>query len=365
MSRDRIWNYDPSRTGVRRNEVTNIITHVVYVLDGSTSMQKYTRAVVKVIDEQVKYLAQRSQELGHETRVSVYVFADAPQCVIYDKDVLRLPSIADVYSPNGWTALADATLMAIDDLKQTSALHGDHSYLIFVSTDGQENASEAASLKRLPQVLGELPEEWTLGCLVPDSMGVAEAKRFGFPAGNIEKWDATSERGVAEMGERVQAATETYMTSRASGLRGTRTLFSMQDVTQKTIIQAGMKPLDASEYVLVPVARTPDADLRTGEDPLRPEIRPFVERAGFTYRVGRAFYQLGKRETIQGNKRIAIVSKKDSKVYVDGAARDLLGLGGDTKRVGPDFHPEYDLYVQSTSVNRKLQVGTKLLVMTK
>jgi hypothetical protein len=361
--RNQVYGYDRKRTGVRGNNVTNIITHVVYVIDGSSSMQDYTSAVVRVIDGQVKYLARRSQELGHETRVSVYVFADGAQCVIYDKDVLRLPSIADFYRPHGWTALADATLMAVEDLKQTATLHGDHSFLFFVVTDGQENASENGSVRMLPQVLGDLPEEWTLGCLVPDAMGVAEAKRFGFPVGNIEKWDTTSERGVEEMGERVQAATENYMTSRASGVRGTRTLFGMKDVNATTIAQAGMKPLSASDYVLVPVARTPDDDLRSGEDPLRPEIRPFVERAGMKYTVGCAFYQLGKRETVQGNKRIAIVEKKTGQVYVDGDARNLIGLGGDTKRVGPDFHPEYELFVQSTSVNRKLQVGTKLLVL--
>jgi hypothetical protein len=67
----------------------NYINHVALVLDASSSMSHLSRKVVDVADQQIAYLARRSRELDQETRVTVYVFADKVECVIYDKDVLR------------------------------------------------------------------------------------------------------------------------------------------------------------------------------------------------------------------------------------------------------------------------------------
>ena len=118
-----------------------LINHVALVLDASTSMSHLRNKVVQVADEQIAYLARRSKELDQETRVTVYVFADEAECVIYDKDVLRLPSISQYYQPGGMTALLSATLKSQRELAQTAQLYGDHSFLTFVLTDGQENAS--------------------------------------------------------------------------------------------------------------------------------------------------------------------------------------------------------------------------------
>lgn len=79
-------------------------------------MSHLTRELVKVADAQIAYLAQRSKELDQETRITVYTFNNTVQCVVYDKDVLRLPSIAEFYQPRGMTALIDATLKSQDDL---------------------------------------------------------------------------------------------------------------------------------------------------------------------------------------------------------------------------------------------------------
>jgi hypothetical protein len=39
----------------------------------------------------------------------------------------------------------------------------------------------------------------------------------------------------------------------------------------------------------------------------------------------------------------------------------MVGLPNYKVRVRPDFNPDYKVFVQSTSVNRKLVPGTKLL----
>lgn len=107
----------------------NYINHVALVLDASSSMSHLSRKVVEVADQQIAYLARRSQELDQETRVTVYVFADKVECVIYDKDVLRMPSLKQMYRAGGMTALLAATLKSQRELAQTAQLYGDHSFL--------------------------------------------------------------------------------------------------------------------------------------------------------------------------------------------------------------------------------------------
>lgn len=332
----------------------NIINHIGLVLDASSSMYNKAASLIKVADNQIAYLAQRSKELDQETRISVWTFADSHniECVVWDMDVLRLPSIAKFYHPLGNTALIDATLKSINDLSETPERYGNHSFLIYVITDGEENRSTNDS-SVLQKRIATLPNHWTLAALVPNANGKYEAKRFGFPAGNIEVWDATSSAGVTEVGEVLRTSTDAYMTARASGTRSTRNLFSTNAdaVNATTIAQAGLTPLRRSAYKLIPV-------------PQDTPIREFTEGCGLKYILGRGYYELSKTETIQPQKEIAIVERGPrGNVYVGHDARQMIGLPDMEVRVKPDYNPDYLVYVQSTSVNRKLKAGTKYLYL--
>lgn len=336
------------------NTSANIINHIGLLLDASTSMARHAQNLIKVADSQIEHLARRSKELDQETRISVWIFADPRrfQCVVWDKDVLRLPSIAPYYSTNGNTALIDATLQAVSDLAETPERYGDHSFLLYAMTDGEENASSARP-HALSARLSGLPGNWTLAALVPNANGVHEAKRFGFPAGNIEVWDTTSTLGAEEAGGHIRRATDAYMQARASGIRSTTTLFKTDasTVNALTIQQAGLKALTHNAYVLIPVPREVD-------------IRGFTEECGLGYVVGRGFYELNKTETIQPQKEIAVVERAGrSNVYVGRDARQLIGLPDMAVRVKPDYNREYAIFVQSTSVNRKLLPGTRYLYL--
>lgn len=329
----------------------NYINHIALVLDASASMYYNREALIQVADSQIKYLAQRSKDLDQETRITVYVFNTKVECVIYDKDVLRLPSIREFYIPNGMTALIDATLKSQDDLALTPEIYGDHAFLTYVLTDGQENRSLSRPEDLLFR-LNSLPSHWTVAVLVPDQAGKFEAKKFGFPSDNIAIWDSTSTKGVNEAGDKIRQATETFMVSRASGIRGSRSLFStgVDAVNVNTIQAADLKPLNQFQYTLLPV---------TAESP----IREWVDKHGLDYHKGDAFYQLTKTETIQPYKKIAIRNKRTGEVYTGQRARDLVGLSQKEERVKPTYNPEYDVFVQSTSVNRKLVPNTRLLLL--
>ena len=339
----------------------NIINHIALVLDGSGSMQYHRQKLVEVADAQIAHLAQRSKELDQETRVTVYVFDDTVECVIYDKDVLRLPSIKDHYQVRGMTALVDATVRSLDDLANTWEGYGDHSFLIYVLTDGMENHSSPANRAALPGRMANLPENWTVAALVPDQGGRFEAQRFGFPSANIAVWDAASADGVEEAGATIRAATNSYMTNRASGVRGTKSLFTIDAnaLTTAAVKAANLVPMDASEYVLIPV-------------PADERIDVFVKQCAPNYNLGKAFYQLnsGRKPKgragviVQGNKQVIVVEKATNKAYSGSAARQLIGLPDYEVTVDPTkLNADYDVYVQSTSINRKLFAGTKLLML--
>lgn len=334
----------------------NIINHMALVLDSSYSMAKHKNTVIQVADNLIKHLAQRSQELNQETRISIWTFADAHliKCVVWDMDVLRFPSIATFYRPDGNTAFVDASLKALDDLAEIPERYGDHSFLVYVITDGQENAS-----RNRPPVLArrleQLPDHWTVAAMVPDAKGKHEAKNFGFPAGNVEVWDASSEAGITEAGSVLRATSDSYMRARADGIRSTRSLFSTgaEAVNAKTIQTADLKPLDHNTYILIPVP--PGAQLK---------IKDFTEECGFTYRTGKGYYELMKTETIQAGKEIAIVERGGKgRVFMGRNARNVIGLPDMEVRVKPDHNREYAVFVQSTSINRNLVVGTRYLYM--
>ncbi|MEV0501175.1 vWA domain-containing protein [Streptomyces spectabilis] len=340
----------------------NYINHVALVLDASSSMSHLSGKVVEVADQQIAYLARRSEELDQETRVTVYVFADTVECVIYDKDVLRMPSLKQLYRAGGMTALLAAALKSQRELAQTAQLYGDHSFLTFVLTDGQENVShrcpdapsgDPRELVRAVAGMIETQEDnWTLAVLVPDQMGKREAMQCGFPKDNIAIWDATSTQGLAEAGLVIQQATEKFMVGRAQGIRGSRAVFSTgaEAVNKDTIEAAGLTPVDPSTYQLIPVARAA-------------AIRDWVVECGHTYRTGGAFYQLSKSEKIQARKQVAVLEKKTDRLYMGPEARALLGLPDTEVRVKPDHNDDFTIFVQSTSVNRKLVAHTRLLLI--
>lgn len=334
-------------------KLKNHINHVVFVLDASASMRGISGALIKAADAEIAHLAKRSKEMDQETRVTVYVFSDANdvRCVIYDMDVLRLPSIRDLYRMGIRTALVDASLLAINDLAMTPEKYGDHAFLIYVMTDGQENDSDA-HYTTLRDRIKALPDHWSLGVLVPDERGEIEAARYGFPPNNIAIWDATTERGVEESMSVIRAATENFMEGRSKGIRGTRNIFSSgaDAVNAQSIRETGLVPLRASAYRMFNVSVTGP-------------IQQYVETQGLPYRRGTAYYQLTKTETIQPQKALAVVHKVTGEVYSGPQVRDLVGLRPEHVRVTPSFNPDYDIYVQSTSNNRKLLAGTKLLIL--
>jgi hypothetical protein len=287
------------------------------------------------------------------------------ECVYYDKDVLRMPSVKGKYHPAGMTALIDATLLAIDDLKQVPQKYGQHAFLIYVVSDGGENDSIRKDPYYLASVINAMPDNWTLAAFAPNQQAVFALKQSGFPKDNVSIWDTTSAAGVEDVGQVLRTATENFMEGRKSGIHGYNTrsastrggLFQTRQFSASEVKAAAI-PLTLGSYFTLDVKETSRID-------------EFVAReTGKPYLLGRAYYQFMKTELIQPQKNIAVElvrvenGRKITEFYSGPAARTILGLPTDhSVRVKPDQMTGATIFVQSTSNNRKLIPGTRLLVM--
>lgn len=331
--------------------IPQLTNHIVMTIDKSGSMGGLEHTVKAVFKAQINQLRKRSVELNQDTRISIYLFNTSAQCVVFDMDVMRNIDLDALYHASGGTALMDAAGLAITDHQKIPEMYGDHAFLFYAITDGEENESRKYSAPSLRNLIDRLPDNWTVAALVPNASGRHEAKKFGFPEGNIEIWSTTS-TGLESIGRTMTSATDAFMNNRSMGIRSTKSLFQT-DMSQVTVkdVKSKLSELATNRYNIYDVKQIS-------------EIRTFVEHATKRdYVKGTAYYRLDKPETIQASKVIAVQNRKTHKVYSGIDAREVLGLPTHDIRVAPGAHGEWDIFVQSTSVNRKLYPGTQVLVV--
>lgn len=96
-------------------------------------------------------------------------------------------------------------------------------------------------------------------------------------------------------------------------------------------------------------------------------IKEFVESNGIKFKKGRGFYELSKAETVQQYKEVIIQDRETGEMFNGTQVREELGLlpqsekSGANERLHKSAAEKYRVFVQSTSVNRKLINGTTFL----
>lgn len=328
-----------------------IINHVSLVVDKSGSMQMHSAKVIEVFDRELNGLKQKSIDLNQETRISIYLFNDQIEVLAFDMDVMRFSSLKSFYRSLGQTALIDAAMRSIIDHQKLPELYGDHAFLQYIITDGQENYSKIYSSSNLQDQLSQLKDNWTAAILVPDAQGELFARRVGFNAGAIWKWDTSHTDALEGVGKQFTSVMDNYMSMRKSGVRGTRNLFDLSLTNLTSVKNVGLKKLPDDAYEIIPVRKD------------GVEIREYVEEyTKRPYRIGSCYYMPTKPVVIQDHKNIFLQKIKDGNVY-EGDTRNLLGLPDYEVKVKPGDHKGWRIFVQSTSVNRHLVKDTFVLVM--
>jgi len=333
--------------------------HIAILIDRSGSTASIKPQLIAQFNAQAALIRDRSATEHQKTHLSLYTFesqADRPLLFEVPLDLVDLKPLTPAsYETGGMTAMFDSIGMAVEDLQHfhRDLRSSDHSFLIIVLTDGQENQSRRYTAAAITKLMREKTQTdvWSFVFLVPPGDKRALVQSFGIPEGNVQEWGATA-RGMEDMGRSTSAALGNYFAARSSGLRSTKAFFT--DLSKVSTAQVARQLTEVT-------ALFASACVHYDES-----IRDFCDRnfcsAVKGYQTGNAYYELTKPETVQAAKKVVVENRHSGKRYSGPDARHLLGLpdGGEV-RVRPGDHGDYRVFVQSTSVNRKLMAGTTVL----
>lgn len=274
---------------------------------------------------------------------------------VVNSSVSMLKPLEDYPTPGYATPLFDSVNELISVLSTVpDADDPNVSFLIMVITDGEENSSKISGLS-LAAKINQLQktDRWTFTFRVPSGSKRRLLLNLPIPEGNVQEWEQT-ERGYAASTDATTRSVTNYFTARSTGLRSTSKFYAdAADINTKQLKQR-MTNI-SSEVRIFPVPFNQDGIA----------IKGFVDfNTKKPLQLGQAFYQLSKPEkAVQGYKVIVIRDKDSGEVYAGQSARDLLGIpSGGTISLNPGDFGKYEIFIQSTSTNRKLVGGTSLLL---
>lgn len=324
----------------------------VICLDSSGSMRSIAKEAVDAFNSNVETVRDGAKQSKQKSSVGLITFGEGGGEVVekfFNKDVSTLEHLDyEEFKPQGMTPMLDAIGLAVDKLRKLKDSKST-SYVVLVVTDGQENHSRKYTAHKLNELMNkcQATDRWTFAFLVPPGGKRVLCNQFGIPQGNVQEWEATA-AGMATATKAMSAGISSYYVSRSTGHSSTKSFFTtdMSKVSAKKV-KSQLDDLSGQ--------------FSSHKVPCECAIREFVEQSGHTFTKGYGFYQLTKDEMVQSYKEILIMEKGKRAIYGGADARSLLGLPDANIKVRPGNHANYDIFVQSTSVNRKLVRGTTLL----
>lgn len=328
-----------------------LVNHVVYLVDCSGSMYSRLKTMEKMLTQMIDKEVQSALAERQDTRISVYAFGDGMRILSNNQSVADCPTRTFSLFNMGGTSLISSTMETVASIGLRIDPKNDNAVILRVITDGQETQRRHDG-HVLKAHLDSLNDDWTVAILVPDKFCEQQAIAYGFPEGNIEIWDATSNEGVESMALSVGQTTQSFYSMRSSGQKSTKSLFKLKEVN-KTEVKKALEEVSPSDYQTLIVRKYDDGKA----------IKDFVESwTKEAYRLGSAYYQLTKPEKIQAGKIVAVVDKQTGKMFSGLNARKLLGLPNAEVKVEAAAFTQFDVFVQSHSPNRKLVGDTHLIV---
>ena len=329
--------------------------YIGFVNDHSGSMGHLAQAAIVDYNATIKAVKDAATREMLDTIVSVIgigVGAGGVQRQVVVSNPHVLKPVTKWPTPGG-TPLYDGIGNMIELFKSLPDYDNQNvSFLVIATTDGEECSSRIYNATTLRRELDALDRDgrWTFAFRVPEGYS-RTLKPLGIPAGNIQEWGTTAE-GMAKSTAATEQAFNQFYATRSAGSKSSTVFYADASGISKKDLKKNL--LDVSNEISLYVVPTH----KTGV-----EIRPFILEHRAEYLKGSAFYQLTKTEArVQETKLIVIRDRADGKMYSGADARSLIGLP--TKgnaRLHPGDHGSYDIFIQSTSTNRKLVGGTGVL----
>lgn len=331
--------------------------YIGFVNDHSGSMGPLTIAAIKDYNANITAVKEAASREMLDTVVSVvgvgtgdgYTsrvrgYGVSRQVQISNPHVLKPISY---WSTSGGTPLYDGIGSMIELLKGLpDANDPGVSMLIMVTTDGQELHSEKYNASTLRQLIQEVSVSgrWTFAFRVPSGHSTHLIEALGIPKGNIQQWDTTT-AGLEASTQATTQAVSSYFSARVAGATSSSSFYadaSKVDITALT---------DISKKVSLYVVPSNQNGI---------EIQDFILKHRMQYLKGAAFYQLTKTESrVSHTKQVLVRDRASGKIFAGKEARQMIGLPTDRNaRLHPGDHKNFDLFIQSESVNRKLVANT-------
>jgi len=339
-------------------------THVAFCIDESGSVRGIVKPLVEAYNQTVTDIRSSVLDEGQEASMTAMAFGDRvlKHRILYVGQQVQTvtPLVYTDLNPTGMTPLFDSVYRAIKKLEELDDGKPDTSFIVSVVTDGHENDSVDPGVSVTVREIKEKEstDRWTFTFLVPNGNEDHFSRNFNIPRGNIQGWDAKTAKGTKEA---------FIVSSRAfSGY-----------FKEKSAVGVGKKMSSKAFY-----SSTADLTVRTARKDLSEitkqvsfispsetcNIKQAIEGAGKEFIKGSGFYHLIKTEKrVQAYKLVALRVKSSSKVYCGTQAREMLGIGGatDTVRLVPGDHGKFDVFIQSTSYNRKIPANTEVMYWPK
>lgn len=334
-------------------------TYIGLVRDHSGSMRSLATQACNDYNLTLSGIQESMRDEGQEAFVTVV------ECGVgYQASVRVANSLTDVnslremtsYSANGSaTPLWDSVGEVIDQIEHNIPAWAVNdtqvAFLVMVTTDGEENSSKRWNARSIAERIRKLQatDRWTFVFRVPRG-----AKRTlvvaGIPDGNVIEWEQTS-KSLEYATQAQVAATKSYFAARSAGATKSTTFYANV---------AAIKPEDVKVNLVDLSKEFSNSTVPAHQDGV--DVKTFCLANFGDFKIGRAYYQLTKRETVQAGKSIAIQDRLSGQIYTGNAARQLLGFPfGVEIKVAPGTQGQYDVFVQSTSYNRKLVKDTRVL----
>ena len=334
--------------------------HIAFCIDESGSVSNIIVPLVEAYNQTVTDIRTSVLDEGQEASMTALAFGDRvlKHRILYVGQQVQTvkPLNAKDFSCTGMTPLFDSVYRAIKKLEELDDGKPDTSFVVSVITDGDENQSIDPGVPTTVRLIEEktATDRWTFTFLVPNGREDYFSRQFNVPRGNVQGWDTKTARGTKDAFIVSSAAYQTFFKDKTAVGKGKKmSSRSFYSSTADLTVRAARSEL--SEITGQVEFIVPHMDCK---------IRDAILGHGYQWVKGAAFYALIKTEKkVQPYKMVALRVKTSGKVYSGQAARDMLGIGQatDTVRLVPGDHGKFDVFIQSTSVNRKIPAGTEVM----
>ena len=338
-------------------------TYVAFVRDHSASMRSLKEGAKTDFNLMVEGIKNtRIQNSLNITRATIVECGSGWNAAVVVKEtgtlIENIHPLSNYVTDGGGTPLWESVLTAITNVADVakydiSRYQEQIGFLVIVTTDGYDNRSTPTQLNTLITTIKKLQatDLWTFVFRVP----VGHKKtivNLGIPEGNVVEWEQTTE-SQSKTTDATTAAIDNYYTTRSMGATSTMSFYTT-DLSNVTIKEVKSELNDITDRVDV-------ARVWTGDDGIA--IRGFCIKSFGEYSLGKGFYELTKAETVQDNKKVILKHLKKGRYFTgtNDQIRNMLNLPAGNLKIHPGDHGDFEIYVQSTSVNRKLYKNSNVV----